>query len=112
MTRQRHGSSGDHRLHGLLVAAGRTSGRQGPLTIRASLTSPRPFCTCWVSPCPPPWTDGHVLTEMLTNSATTRAAPPFPASHVKPPAGDSLTPEEQALVEAQLRSLGYMGGRP
>lgn len=111
VTVQRHGSSGDHRRHGMLVAAGPDIRRAGTAD-HPRITDVAPTILHLLGVPVPAAMDGRVLTEILTGLAAARAAVPSSASRVAPPAGDSLTAEEQAVVEAQLRSLGYMGGRP
>lgn len=110
VTTQRHGNSGDHRLHGVLVAAGPGIKPGQPLD-DARIVDIAPTILHLLGVAVPPAMDGRVLSELLT--AARPARPPaalWTEQHVATAGGD-LTPDEQAAVESQLRALGYMEGR-
>lgn len=109
VTTQRHGNSGDHRLHGMLLASGPNI-RPGQSPDDACIVDLAPTILHLMGVPAPSTMDGRVLDELLDGPASARApATTPPGRHA--PAAAALTPGEQAVVEAQLRSLGYMDGR-
>lgn len=111
VTEQRHGNSGDHRLHGLFIAVGPDI-RPGCHIDSARIVDLAPTILHLLGVAAPAAMDGRVLTEMLTPNAASRqpATAETMASALR--AGGDLTPDEQARVETQLRGLGYLGGAP
>jgi len=112
VTPQVRGDSGCHRLHGILLACG-PAVRQGIKLDGARIIDLAPtILYCMGLPVPGDM-DGRVLMEMF-EPAFVRATPlqqaeaeaGEPTAHRRPE--HELLPEEQAEIEARLRSLGYL----
>lgn len=110
VTTQQHGNSGDHRLHGLLIAAGQGIEPGQPLD-NARIVDIAPTVLHLLGVAVPPEMDGRVLSEMLTTAPPARPSVISWSPQRDATASGELTPEEQATVESQLRALGYMDGR-
>lgn len=111
VTEQRHGNSGDHRLHGMFVAAGPDI-RPGQRISDARIVDLAPTILHLLGVAAPANMDGRVLTEALTPAAASRQPAVSGAANGEPRAAGDLTLAEQARIEAQLRGLGYLGGVP
>lgn len=110
VTEQRHGNSGDHRLHGVLIAAG-PGIRAGQALHDAEIVDLAPTILSLMGVAIPPGMDGRPLTEILDAPAPGHPVSTSPLTWHEPVAASALTPAEQAIVEAQLRGLGYLDGR-
>ncbi len=103
LSEQRHFSSGDHRRLGILIAAGPGIRAQAPLN-GARIIDLAPTLLHLLGVPAPEDMDGRVLAELVTEAPISEAAPTTAAA----PMGAALTPEEQDVVAAQLRGLGYL----
>lgn len=108
VTPQVRGDSGCHRLHGILLAYG-PAVRQGMKLDGARIIDLAPTILYRMGLPVPENMDGRVLTEMF-EPAFVHATPVRQAetetAHRDPE--HELLPEEQAEIEARLRSLGYL----
>ncbi len=108
VTPQVRGDSGCHRLHGVLLAHG-PAVQQGIELDGAQIIDLAPTILYRMGLPVPGDMDGRVLTEMF-EPAFVRATPLQQAeaetTHRRPE--HELLPEEQAEIEARLRSLGYL----
>ena len=108
VTTQVRGDSGCHRLHGILLACG-PAVRQGIKLDGAQIIDLAPTILYRMGLPVPDDMDGRVLTEMF-EPAFIRATPlqqvEAETAHRRPE--HELLPEEQAEIEARLRSLGYL----
>jgi predicted AlkP superfamily phosphohydrolase/phosphomutase len=108
VTSQVRGDSGCHRLHGILLVSG-PAVRQGIKLDGARIIDLAPTILYRMGLPVPGDMDGRVLTEMFEPTFV-RATPLQQAEvetvHRRPE--HELLPEEQAEIEARLRSLGYL----
>ncbi|HSN76953.1 MAG TPA: alkaline phosphatase family protein [Anaerolineae bacterium] len=111
VTEQRHGNSGDHRLHGLFIAAG-PGILPGQAISDARIVDLAPTILHLLGVAAPAAMDGRVLTEALTPAATSRQPTASGTARRELRSVGDLTPAEQSHIEAQLRGLGYLGGAP
>ena len=98
--------SANHRLDGLLLAAGPSIKRAGALSDARLIDIAPTVLTLFGLPLPAEM-DGRPLDELLDAdlAATVSAAP---AAQVEAEGGESYTEEDEALIEERLRQLGYV----
>jgi len=108
VTSQVRGDSGCHRLHGILLASG-PAVRQGIKLDGARIIDLAPTILYRMGLPVPGDMDGRVLTEMFEPAfvcTTPLQQAEAETAHRRPE--HELLPEEQAEIEARLRSLGYL----
>jgi predicted AlkP superfamily phosphohydrolase/phosphomutase len=110
------GPTGDHRMDGILIAAG-TAFRRGAVPREAALLDVAPTVLRLLGVPVPPDMDGHVLTELLEPAhdlepvlpRLTTASAVGHANGGSPGALDSVySEEESAAIEQRLADLGYL----
>ena len=108
------GPTGDHRLEGILIAAG-PSVRPGAEPIEASLLDVAPTVLHLLGVPVPEDIDGRILTELLDQEHATAALRPALATAFAGTNGNMgqvaelhYTQEEDAQVRQRLADLGYL----
>jgi predicted AlkP superfamily phosphohydrolase/phosphomutase len=103
VTEQRLGDSGSHRRNGVFIASG-PSIRQSGMVDDARLVDLAPTIMHLMGVPVPDDLDGRVLAEALADDrpVTYQRAEGGEARHL------ALSPEQQALIAARLRNLGYL----
>ena len=102
-----HGDSGNHRRQGIFIASGPPI-QPGHTIEGASILDLAPTILHLMGVPVPDDMDGRTLSEALTPEFLSRRPVTYQASLSALPVGITYSNEEQAILEKQLRSLGYL----
>jgi predicted AlkP superfamily phosphohydrolase/phosphomutase len=102
------GPTGDHRMPGILIAAGPPFRPGATLEGDADLLDIAPTVLRLLDVPVPDDMDGRVLTEILEPPFATEAPSERTASLIPEPVASAYTEEEDAEIQARLADLGYL----